>query len=208
MKTKQIIIPVASVKLTAYLTVPDNAYALVIMGRAHERTRLSDKLMCSELHENNIATLSLDLLLPVEGEVDQKQYNIELLTERLIATTHWLQEQPLTRNLVLGYYGSGLEAATALRSAAGLLHQIKAVVICDGELRQALNVLHQINAPTLLIGGSSHRPQYQEALNRITTEKELIMVGVGEDEMEEPRRSAQIAALGVEWFADHFRVVA
>ncbi|MDH3710058.1 MAG: hypothetical protein OER04_09235 [Cyclobacteriaceae bacterium] len=207
METKHITIPVASVQLGADLCIPPNAFALVIMGRAHQGSRFCDSLLRSELQGIGIATLNIDLLLPDEGEQDRKQYNIELLTERLIATTHWLQEQPLTSSLALGYYGSGLEAATALRSAAGLLHQIKAMVICEGDLTQAMNVLHQINAPTLLIAKTQDQQQYQEALDRIEAEKQLRL-WKEEDHQEEPQRSAEIAAWALKWYVDHFQVVA
>lgn len=206
MINESINIAIGSVELTAIVSIPDNALGLVIMGNAHESGLLHDKLLNEELKKNQIATLSVDLLTSEEGVGDQKPYNIELLTERLIAVTHWLQMQPLTAALSLGYYGSGLEAATALRAASGLLHQIKAVVICEGDVSQAMYVLHQINAPTLLMTGSTNPltiETYQEAIDKITTEKNLIILG------DDPtQNTAEKVSLALDWFSEHFKVIA
>lgn len=210
MNHKQITVPVASVELQAKLHLPTHAFALVIMGRAHEKVKSGARTISSELWKKDIGTLSIDLLTVEEGSMDQKQFNLELLTERLIAVTHWLQDQSLTRKLILGYYGSGLEAATALRSAAGLHHQIKAVVIQEGDLSQSLNILHQINAPTLLItaaGDPATRSMYREALTMIHAEKKLLLSDEEGDNVkayDDPALTSQ----AVDWFAHHFKVMA
>ena len=206
MKDETIKIAVASVELNALLSIPEHALGLVIMGNAHEGAAFSDNLLREELQMNQIATISVDLLTPEEGIGDQKQFNIELLTERLIAVTHWLQDQPLTASLSLGYYGSGLEAATALRAASGLLHQIKAVVICEGDISQSINVLHQINASTLLITSSKNQiviSTYQEAIDKITAEKDLKILPE-----ESPQTASEMVTLALDWFSEHFKVIA
>ena len=84
------------------------------------------------LNENGLGTLLFDLLTKEEQESDTitqnikckipglrlNKFNIELLTERLIAVTQWVQNNYDTRGLSLAYFGASTGAAVAV-----LLHQ-------------------------------------------------------------------------------------
>ena len=59
------------------------------------------------------------------------KFNIELLTERLIAVTQWVQNNSDTKNLKIGYFGASTGAACALYAASSF-RDVKAVVSRGG----------------------------------------------------------------------------
>jgi putative phosphoribosyl transferase len=68
-----------------------------------------------------LATLLIDLLTSDEEAVDARtahlRFNIELLTQRLIAATEWLARRADTGHLAIGYFGASTGAAAALVAA-------------------------------------------------------------------------------------------
>ena len=70
------------------------------------------------LREADFGTLLIDLLTEEEDAIYQTRFNIDLLTERLLLATRWLQEQTRTKDLVIGYFGASTGADAALRAAA------------------------------------------------------------------------------------------
>src|SRR5215210_5591386 len=119
------------------LTIPLGAQAVVLFAHGSGSSRYSSRnqFVANVLNNKGIATLLVDLLSQEEKSIDEEtrhlRYNIELLTGRFTAVTNWLVQQPETRDLKIGYFGSSTGAAAALIAAARL-DLAKAIVTRGG----------------------------------------------------------------------------
>src|SRR5215216_1867028 len=134
------------------LTIPLRAQAIVLFAHGSGSSSYSSRnqLVANVLNNKGIATLLVDLLSREEKSIDEEtkhlRYNIELLTGRFTAVTNWLVQQPETRDLKIGYFGSSTGAAAALIAAARL-DLAKAIVTRGGRSDLAgENVLHEVKA--------------------------------------------------------------
>jgi dienelactone hydrolase len=195
-----------------FLNVPPNAGGVVVFAHGSGSGRFSPRnnQVADRLGEAGIATLLLDLLTPEEERDRKKVFDIELLASRLIAATRWVEEQPQTRGLPIGYFGSSTGAGAALLAAAELGREITAVVSRGGRPDLAMDDLPDVTAPTLLIVGGDDMPVI--ALNRrarheLETRSELVIVEGAGHLFEEPGTLDQVIEHAKAWFLDHFRAV-
>jgi putative phosphoribosyl transferase len=193
------------------LTIPLGARTIVLFAHGSSSRRYSSRnqLVATVLNNRGIATLLVDLLSQEEKRIDEEtkhfRYNIELLAERFAAVTNWLAEQPETRDLKIGYYGSSTGAAAALAVAARL-GVAKAIVTCGGRSDLAgESVLHQVRAPTLFIVGGDDMPVI--AMNKRSIEflsiaeaKELAMIPGATHLFNEPGKMEEVAQIAADWF--------
>jgi len=193
------------------LTIPLGAQAIVLFVRGSGGSRFSSRnqFVANVLNNKGIATLLVDLLSQEEKRIDEEtkhvRYNIELLAERFAAVTNWLAQQPETRDLKLGYFGSSTGAAAAL-TAAARLGAAKAIVTRGG--RSDLvdeSVLHQVRAPTLFIVGGDDTPVI--AMNKRSIEslsnvqaRELAIIPGATHLFEEPGKIEEVAQIAADWF--------
>jgi dienelactone hydrolase len=85
------------------------------------------------------------------------KFNIELLTDRLIAVTDWSKENSITNILKIAYFGTSTGAAASLRSASRLSN-VKAVVSRSGRTDLVeKKLLKQLSIPCLFIVGSKDK---------------------------------------------------
>ena len=139
-KHKTIEIPLRQVVLNGILSVPDKAKTLVLFSHGSGSSRLSPRnnYVASVLQQEGLATLLFDLLTEEEDRQYKTRFNIDLLTQRLIAVTEWIQVQKETKGLQLAYFGASTGAASALSAAAYFGDEIGAVVsnfitkVCGG----------------------------------------------------------------------------
>src|SRR5260370_15391307 len=94
----------------------------------------------------------MDLLTEQEDSAYETRFNIDLLTERLLLATRWVQEQPRTKDLQIGYFGASTGAASALKAAAIEGSKIGAVVSRGGRPRPARALLMRGQCPNLFLG--------------------------------------------------------
>lgn len=205
---KNISIPLESVTLEGILTIPEDAKALVLFSHGAGSSRLSPRnnFVAEVLNEAGIATLLFDLLTEEEDEIYENRFDIPRLTERLVAVTEWVSEQPELKNLPLGYFGSSTGAASALNAAAEWGGSVKAVVSRGGRPDLALKNLPAVTAPTLLIVGGLDGPvigMNEEALEALQCEKKLEIVPGATHLFEEPGKLEEVAELALEWFKKH-----
>ena len=132
---------------------------------------------------------------------------IALLTQRLLAATAWLQSNPKTQALSLGYFGASTGAAAALQAAAKMGDKIAAVVSRGGRPDLAgAAALGRVTAPTLLIvGGADYGviELNQQADALMNCEKRLILIPGATHLFEEPGTLQQAARSAADWFAQH-----
>jgi dienelactone hydrolase len=159
------------------------------------------------LQEAGIGTLLFDLLTPGEDAVYTNRFNIDLLAERLKASTLWLRKRPETAGFALGYFGASTGTAAALRAAADSGSEIRTVVSRGGRPDLAgPAALPRLSASVLLIvGGNDHQVLQlnREAYTGIKAEKKLVIVPGATHLFEEPGTLEEVARLAVEWFTQH-----
>jgi putative phosphoribosyl transferase len=202
-------IPVSNVVVEGTLTLMSGAKGIVLFAHGSGSGRFSprNQYVAKEFNRSNIGTLLFDLLTKEEEEEDivtaEYRFNITLLAKRLIGATEWLRNDPKTKKLYFGYFGASTGAAAALISAAKLPNEIAAVVSRGGRPDLAGEFLSGVVAPTLLLVGSLDTEVIelnQEALDRITAEKKLVIVPDATHLFEEPGTLEQVAKLSTEWF--------
>jgi predicted phosphoribosyltransferase/dienelactone hydrolase len=193
------------------LAIPSGAQAIVLFAHGSGSGRYSSRnqFVATVLNNNGSATLLMDLLSQDEKRIDEEKrhlrYNIELLAERIAAITNWLNQQPETKNLKIGYFGSSTGAAAAIITASKL-SAVKAIVTRGG--RPDLvgeSTLHQVRASTLLIVGANDTPgitinkRALESLNNAET-RELAIIPGATHLFKEPGKIEEVAKLATEWF--------
>src|SRR5512145_1489199 len=93
-------IPAGRITLNADLVVPIDAHGIVLFAHGSGSSRHSprNQFVARVLHQNDIATLMMDLLTPEEERVDNQtrefRFDIDLLAKRLIAAIDWTTAQP------------------------------------------------------------------------------------------------------------------
>ena len=160
--------------------------------------------------ENGLGTLLIDLLTAEEDAIDEEtrefRFNIDLLAERLLGATEWLKQDPRTKSMPLGYFGSSTGAAAALIAAAKKGKEVSAVVSRGGRPDLAMHYLSRVKAPTLLIVGG-HDPVVielnQQAFDSLSCEKKMEIVPGATHLFEEPGTLETVASLASKWFVQH-----
>jgi putative phosphoribosyl transferase len=163
------------------------------------------------LIQGGFGTLLLDLLTRAEELTDAQtgelRFDVPLLAERLSRATAWLADEPRTTSLPLGYFGASTGAAAALVAAAAPGTQVRAIVSRGGRPDLAGDALVHVEAPTLLIVGERDPTVLdlnRQALDDLTTEKELVVVPAATHLFEEPGALEQVADLAARWFGRCF----
>jgi putative phosphoribosyl transferase len=202
---KEIILQLQGIDLTGNLNIPNGAKSIVIFSHGSGSSRFSPRnnYVAEILNKNNIATLLIDLLSAEEDNVYENRFNIDLLTQRLLAVTQEIQKLPEFQQFRFGYFGASTGAASALKAAAKLNRQISAVVSRGGRPDLAGTVLQFVTAPVLLIVGSNDREVLElnrEAYRQLNGVKELIVVSGATHLFEEAGKLEEVAEHACKWF--------
>jgi putative phosphoribosyl transferase len=205
-------VKIPPVGLSGDLVVPPKAAGIVLFAHGSGSSRYSprNRYVARVLERGGLGTLLLDLLTAAEEQVDLRtrrlRFDIRLLAGRLGEATDWLEQEPATRRLPLGYFGASTGAAAALVAAAKRPGEIGAVVSRGGRPDLANSALPLVQAPTLLIVGGEDRVVLdlnREAMEEMQCEKELSIVPGAAHLFEEPGAMEQVARLALDWFTRH-----
>ena len=197
------------IRLEGNLDIPHLAKGIVVFAHGSGSSRFSprNRFVAERLQARDLATLLTDLLTREEERIDSQtgefRFDINLLSERLIGVTQWLQTNENTRNLNVGYFGSSTGAAAALIAAGRYPEQVKAVVSRGGRTDLAGNYVLKVKAPTLLIVGGNdvHVISFnRETLHRLSAEKRLEIVSGASHLFEELGKLEVVAELAADWF--------
>ena len=202
-------IPAGLVELDGELILPPSAKSVVLFAHGSGSSRFSPRntYVAEVLQQRGIGTLLFDLLTREEDRDYENRFDIALLTTRLVAATEWLQNNPDTKVLALGYFGASTGAAAALQAAAKMENKISAVVSRGGRPDLAgAAALRRVTAPTLLIVGSADHEVIE--LNRqaellLGCEKKLMLIPGATHLFEEAGTLQQAARSAADWFAQH-----
>jgi putative phosphoribosyl transferase len=205
-------IPAGPVELEGNLGVPEDARGVVLFAHGSGSGRYSprNRRVARTLRDRGLATLLIDLLTPDEEAVDLEggrlRFDVGLLARRLAEATDWLQREPDTRDLRIGYFGASTGAGAALVAAAERPGAVGAVVSRGGRPDLAGDALPLVEAPTLLIVGGEDVPvirMNEEALGRLRAEKRLEIIPRAGHLFEEPGALDEVARLAAGWFTRH-----
>ncbi|MDE2389622.1 MAG: alpha/beta hydrolase, partial [Betaproteobacteria bacterium] len=127
-------IPVDGIKLDGELMLPTAATGVVLFAHGSGSSRFSPRntYVAKVLQQQSIGTLLFDLLTREEDQDYAQRFDIDLLTQRLLAATTWLRANPATKLLKIGYFGASTGAAAALQAAAEMQDAVAAVVSRGG----------------------------------------------------------------------------
>jgi len=207
-------IPIGSVVVEGNLTVPSGAKGVVLFAHGSGSSRFSprNQYVAKFFNAQKIGTLLFDLLTNEEDQEDietaEYRFNINLLAERLIGATEWLNKDPDTKNIVFGYFGASTGAAAALIAAVKLPNDIAAVVSRGGRPDLAANYLPRVVAPTLLLVGGLDTVVIElnrQAMEQMSAEKKLVIIPGATHLFEEPGKLEEVAKLSTDWFLRYLR---
>jgi dienelactone hydrolase len=127
------------------------------------------------------------------------------LADRLNDATKWIQENPSTRDLKIGYFGASTGAAAALVAAPDNKN-IKAIVSRGGRPDLANEALFKVKAPTLLLVGEKDIQVIklnEDAFKNLkeVKDKKLIIVPNATHLFEEPGTLEEVSKLALQWFS-------
>ena len=202
-------IPVGKAIIEGNLAMPTDAKGLVLFAHGSGSGRFSprNQYVAKMLNKAGIATLLIDLLTKEEEAVDMRtsefRFDIDLLSERLIAATEWIKTNLSTKNLPLGYFGASTGAAAAVRAAAEFPKDVKAVVSRGGRPDLSMEYLSKVRASTLLLVGGRDVAVLElnkQAMKNLLSEKKLEIVPGASHLFEEPGKLEEVAKLSIDWF--------
>ena len=197
-------------RLEGALELPANASGVVVFSHGSGSSRHSprNQFVAAQLRDAGFGTLLLDLLTPAEDRDYEMRFDIHLLTERLGHAVTYLRSDAATRDLPIGLFGASTGAASALRVAARMPQEVRAVVSRGGRPDLAgKGVLASVKAPTLLIVGAEDFGVIE--LNRGARDfltqciREVVLVPGATHLFEEPGTLEAVARLASDWFARH-----
>lgn len=199
--------------LPGLLAVPADALGVVAFAHGSGSSRFSprNRLVAAFLNAGRVGTLLFDLLTPREAVERGNVFDVELLAERLVGATRWLEAQPETGHLPVGYFGASTGTAAALWAAADLGEAVRAVVSRGGRPDLAERQLASVSAPTLLIVGGADDLVLElnrRALESMTCAAELRVVPGAGHLFEEPGALEEVAQLARDWFLHHLTAAA
>lgn len=214
MRKEEVSVPVGKSTIEGNLTIPSGADSIVLFAHGSGSGRFStrNQYVARVLNESGIGTFLVDLLTKEEEEADTEtgeyRFNINLLAERLVATTEWLKKNPATKGLAVGYFGSSTGAAAALIAAARFPKDVKTIVSRGGRPDLASQQLHKVHVPTLFIVGRRDTEVLElnkEAMAQVPAEKRLEIIPGATHLFEEPGKLEEVARLSAKWFSAHLR---
>ncbi len=198
-------ITIRELSLDGILGLPSGPRGVVVFAHGSGSGRLSPRnnFVARHLQQDGLATLLLDLLTEVEADDRRNVFDIDLLADRLLLAKSWLEAEPRTNDLSIGYFGASTGVGAALQAAARDPSSIKAVVSRGGRPDLAKPYLPSVTAPTLLIVGGRDEPvieMNQAAYDQLICEKKLVIIPGATHLFEEPGTLEQVAEQAGRWF--------
>jgi len=194
--------------LEGILGLPPDPRGVIVFahGSGSGRSSPRNNFVARHLQQNGFGTLLLDLLTPDEADNRRNVFDIDLLADRLLLTKAWLEQEPRTDKLGIGYFGASTGAGAALQAAARKPSNIRAVVSRGGRPDLAETYLPSVAAPTLLIVGGWDEPVIEmnrSAFELLSCEKKLSIVPGATHLFEEPGTLERVADLACTWFLQY-----
>jgi pimeloyl-ACP methyl ester carboxylesterase len=187
---------------------PGSPMVVFAHGSGSSRHSRRNRQVAAVLEAGGMQTLLLDLLTEPEERVDlvtrEHRFDIELLTNRLIEATHWVEKRE--PGSIIGLFGASTGAAAALRAAAHRPESIAAVVSRGGRTDLAGSDLERVDAAVLLIVGADDPEVLRlnlDSLTHLNGRGDLTLIAGATHLFEEPGKLEEVADLALDWFRRH-----
>jgi len=205
---ESVVIPCGTARLRGEWCLPSVPSGIVLFAHGSGSGRWSprNQQVARALCHAGLGTLLLDLLTGDEELDARMRFDVPLLTQRLIAATHWVEHRHDALGLPVGYFGASTGAAAALKAAAAPASGIAAVVSRGGRPDLAGGDIGRIRAATLLIvgGDDAHVLDLnRQAAHRFRCPYCLAIVPGATHLFEEAGALEEVERLAIDWFARH-----
>ena len=208
-------IDTGEVHLYGELEVPTGAPGIVLFAHGSGSSRRSprNQYVARIIRDAGIGTLLFDLLTQEEDREDamtgELRFDVDLLANRLIDATSWVEEQKETHGLKIGYFGASTGGGAALLAAAEIGERVTTVVSRGGRPDLAGDALPDVTCPTLLIVGGLDDIVIrlnEEAFAKLRCEKQLRIIPGASHLFEERGKLEQVAQISAQWFSQHMPI--
>lgn len=213
-------ISAGAANLEGILGLPKQAKGIVLFAHGRGSGRLSPRnnYLARRLREEGFGTLLMDLLMVDEAEDHKKSFDVDLLAQRVLIATDWLEQASEAKDMRVAYFGADTGAAAVLMAAAraGIEGAIPitgepgpCAVVCRGGRTDLVGpYLPYVKAPTLLIVGSKDDEIVklnEEAHEQLRCEKGLAIISGATHLFEEPGALEEAARLTIGWFSRYLK---
>ena len=210
MNYKDLNIPIKNTTLKGRLRIAKNQKGLVIFSHGSGSSRMSSRnnYVADLLLKEGFSSLLFDLLSEAEDTIYENRFNIDLLAERLVATTQWISKQKGMQDVPIGFFGASTGAASALKATPFLGTSIKAIVSRGGRPDLAAPILDKIKSPTLLIVGGNDGVVIdlnKNAYAKLSGIKEMEIIEGATHLFSEPGKLETVAELTSNWFTKYLK---
>lgn len=210
MNYKDVNIPIENITLKGRLRIAENQNGLIVFSHGSGSSRKSSRnnYVADLLLKEGFSSLLFDLLTEAEDTIYENRFNIDLLADRLVATTQWISKQKDMQNVPIGFFGASTGAASALKATPYLGINIKAIVSRGGRPDMAAPILDKIKTPTLLIVGSNDGVVLdlnKKAYAKLSGIKEMKIIDGATHLFSEPGKLEAVAKLTCDWFKKYLK---
>ncbi|MFM2062897.1 MAG: hypothetical protein RLZZ507_2567 [Cyanobacteriota bacterium] len=204
-------IELGMLRLKGELVVPPEAKGIVVFAHCSGSSRYSTRnhyLAHLLRQQEGLATILIDLLTEEEDAIDQRtqhfRHDIKFMASRLITVTDWLFENPVTRDLKVGYFGVNRGSGAVFLAALARPMNVGAIVCRSGYTDLVSESLCYIQVPTLLIVGGNDcaiMAMNEDAIAEIPTQhKQLEIIPEASHKFSEPGAMEEVGRLASQWF--------
>jgi dienelactone hydrolase len=210
MNYKDLNIPLENIILKGRLRIASPQKGLIIFSHGSGSGRLSSRnnYVADFLQQEGFSSLLFDLLTETEDLIYENRFNIDLLTQRLVMTTLWIEKQNETIKIPIGLFGASTGAASALNATTFLGTKVKAVVSRGGRPDLAESNLEKIKTPTLFIVGGNDGVVIElnkKAYTKLAGIKKLEIIEGATHLFSEPGKLELVAKLTCDWFTIYLK---
>jgi putative phosphoribosyl transferase len=202
-------IPAGAITLDGILQGVPGAQGIVLLAHGSDSCSSNPRTqaVARAFRRFGLATVLIDLLRPLEATIDmrthQLRFSIKHLARRLIDATDWLELNPITSQLRIGYFAADTVVAVALLAAADRPDTVRAIVSWGGRPDLAGDVLARVHAPILLIVGQYDFPigrMNRDALAALGGVRQLAVIPGATHLFVEPQALEAATQFACEWF--------
>src|SRR3989338_6716283 len=209
---RSVTIAIDQVALHGDLVLPPSMKAIIVFAHGSGSSRMSprNRMVAENLQSAGFGTLLFDLLTESEVRDRKNIFDIELLSHRLVETTHWLRTRPGLEHIAIGYFVASTGAAAAIHAASKLdkKSEVFAIVSRGGRPDLAGSALDFVTTPTLLIVGSLDFKviELNQHAQQSLSHSKLTLVDGATHLFEEPGTLEEVSKLSQQWFENHLDI--
>lgn len=146
-------IPVDNDYMYGVLTKPSKCKGIVLlcMGSRVNRHKIHNTYLQNSLVENGYATLSMDLLTPIEEESYDKRFSLDLNTNRMLFVIRWIRDYEITEGLPVSLMGIDNGALISLGASLKSENLISKLILRNEDILDIISEKDFIKLPDTMV---------------------------------------------------------